>query len=70
MLLIFLHYPSNSDNVYGSILRIDVDSFNADEAYSIPSDNPFTGNPIYAYGFTNPWRCGVDPGDVDGELLM
>jgi glucose/arabinose dehydrogenase len=50
----------NTDNVYGSILRIDVDG----DPYDIPADNPFAaggGAPeIYAYGFRNPWRMTFD----------
>jgi glucose/arabinose dehydrogenase len=56
----------NKSNLYGSILRIDVDS---GSHYGIPSDNPFAGNidgfkeEIYAYGLRNPWRFSFD-GDV------
>ena len=57
----------------GSILRIDVDNYSADTAYSIPPDNPFVNESnskpeIYAYGLRNPWRCSVDRGDrITGE---
>ena len=48
-------------NLFGSILRIDV---NRGEPYAIPHDNPFvnkTGrDEIYAYGFRNPFRISFD----------
>jgi glucose/arabinose dehydrogenase len=52
----------DSTNVYGTILRIDVDS---GDPYAGPSDNPFTGvaevpDEIWAYGFRNPWRFSFD----------
>src|SRR5262245_3167327 len=59
--------PGNSTNPYahdltslnGKILRINLDG-------TIPGDNPFVGQPpkrpeIFAYGFRNPWRFGIDP---------
>lgn len=74
--------PGNSTNPYaqdltslnGKILRINRDG-------TVPADNPFVGQPpkrpeIYAYGFRNPWRFGIDPatgrlwvGDV-GDLTV
>lgn len=64
----------NTKNVFGSLLRIDVDS---GQPYGIPLDNPFVGNPlcsastmtqdasescpeIYAWGLRNPWRFSFD----------
>lgn len=48
-------------NLFGNILRIDVNSGNP---YGIPADNPFVGKPgldeIYAYGFRNPYRFSFD----------
>jgi glucose/arabinose dehydrogenase len=64
-------------NLFGNILRIDVDHGNP---YGIPADNPFVGKPgldeIYAYGLRNPYRFSFDSkgnhdliaGDV-GQLL-
>ena len=59
----------NTQNLLGSMLRIDVDG----TPYSIPADNPFHGNPlcnsgvtstdcpeIYAWGLRNPWRWSFD----------
>ncbi len=55
------------DNLWGSILRIDVD---ADEGYEIPDDNPFTQDPdrkseIWLYGLRNPWRFDFHPETED-----
>jgi glucose/arabinose dehydrogenase len=52
-----------TQNLLGSILRIDVDG---GSPYSIPSFNPFVGkvglDEIYAYGFRNPYRFSFDMG--------
>lgn len=59
-------------NLFGSILRIDVDNLDSAMKYSIPSSNPFFGNTsgymeeIYAYGLRNPWRMSFD--SETGEL--
>ncbi len=62
-------YPDNAggngqditDNLLGSILRIDVD---AGAPYAIPTDNPFVDedglDEIWAYGFRNPYRISFD----------
>jgi len=53
--------------LYGSLIRIDVDTTTAGKNYGIPPDNPYVGNgsgyleEIYAYGFRNPWRFSIDP---------
>jgi len=52
----------NKTNLFGSILRIDV---NISEGYGIPQSNPFInmGNfrpEIWAYGLRNPWRFSFD----------
>jgi glucose/arabinose dehydrogenase len=66
-------YPDNAggngqditDNLLGSILRIDVDG---GAPYAIPPDNPFAGteglDEIWAYGFRNPYRISFDGGDL------
>jgi len=58
----------NLTNLYGKILRIDVNkqSFDGGENYSIPEDNPFANNTngyreeIFAYGLRNPWKFSQD----------
>lgn len=65
------------DNLWGKLLRIDVDT---GEPYAIPPDNPFVDTPgarpeIWAYGLRNPWRFAFDPATNDlyiggpGEFL-
>ena len=53
------------DDLLGAILRLDVRGSSADQPYRIPPDNPFVGRPdaraeLWAYGFRNPWKIGVD----------
>jgi hypothetical protein len=59
-----------TDNLLGSILRIDVDGA---PPYGIPADNPFVGreglDEIYAYGFRNPWRFSFDQGGTHALLV-
>jgi glucose/arabinose dehydrogenase len=57
------HNGQNLNSLLGKILRIDVDAHTGEQAYAIPSDNPFVeqGAPeIYAYGLRNPWRFSFD----------
>jgi len=55
-------------NLFGSLLRIDVDG---DHPYAIPPDNPFVGtegaDEIYAYGLRNPYSFSFDR---SGERLL
>lgn len=55
-------FAQDVDSLYGSILRIDVDS--GYPGYAIPETNPFVGKPgrdeIYAWGFRNPYRLTFD----------
>lgn len=52
--------------LYGKVLRIDVDQTDDGKSYGIPADNPFVENKknyreeIYAYGLRNPWRFSFD----------
>lgn len=50
------------DNVFGSILRLDVDD---GAPFAIPNDNPFVGNvtarpEVWSYGLRHPWRISFD----------
>ncbi|XP_023238922.1 HHIP-like protein 2, partial [Centruroides sculpturatus] len=58
----------NKNSLLGKILRINVSCISISKKYCIPRDNPFLNakhakEEIYAYGFRNPWRCCLDPGD-------
>ncbi len=59
-------------NLFGTVLRIDVDNPKDNLNYGIPSDNPFSGNnegfreEIYAYGLRNVFRMSFDM--VTGKL--
>lgn len=52
--------------IYGKLLRIDVNTASGDENYSIPEDNPYSGNTngyaeeVFAYGLRNPWKFSFD----------
>ena len=53
-----------TENLLGSILRLDVDDQSGDRPYGIPDDNPFVGDEgldeHYAWGLRNPWRMSFD----------
>ncbi|WP_435077288.1 PQQ-dependent sugar dehydrogenase [Halococcus sp. AFM35] len=57
-----------TENLLGSILRIDVDSREGDKPYGIPDDNPLVGkaglDEQFAWGFRNPWRMGFSNGKL------
>ena len=60
----------NTDTLLGKILRIDP---SPDGGYTVPSTNPFLGQPgkraeIWAYGLRNPWRFSFDP--ATGNLII
>jgi glucose/arabinose dehydrogenase len=67
-------YPANAGgngqdievNLFGNILRIDVDRNSGSKEYGIPNDNPFVGktglDEIWAYGLRNPYRFSFDMG--------
>lgn len=58
-----------TENLLGSILRINVDNQEGEKAYAIPDDNPLIGksglDEQFAWGFRNPWRMSFN----DGELF-
>ncbi|QLG61429.1 PQQ-dependent sugar dehydrogenase [Halorarum salinum] len=59
-----------TENLLGSVLRIDVDSEGGDTPYGIPDDNPLVGeeglDEHYAWGFRNPRSMSFN----DGELFV
>lgn len=60
-------HSQDRTNLYGNLLRIDVDSPAGGKNYGIPVDNPFVGNgsgwheEIYAWGVRNTWGLSIDP---------
>ena len=64
----------NLTDLFGKILRIDVDNPDPDRNYGIPVDNPFYADTegfreeIYAYGFRNPFRMSFD--SLTGQLWV
>lgn len=61
------------DDLEAAILRIDIDSRQRGQPYSIPPDNPFVALPnargeVWAYGLRNPWKMSFDP--TDGSLWV
>ena len=61
----------DTQNPFGSILRIDVDTLGTNGRYGIPAQNPFAaggGAPeIFCWGVRNPWRLGTD--SVTGDVF-
>ena len=60
-------------SLLGKILRININRRSADEGYSIPYDNPFTGAApwrpeVLALGLRNPWRFSFDR--LTGDLWL
>ena len=57
-----------TENLLGSVLRLDVDSDGDGAPYGIPDDNPLVGrdglDEQYAWGFRNPWRMSFDGTDL------
>ena len=57
-----------TENLLGSVLRIDVDDRSPQRGYSVPDDNPLVGtdglDEQYAWGFRNPWRLSFDGEDL------
>jgi glucose/arabinose dehydrogenase len=60
-----------TENLLGSILRIDVDEEREDRPYAVPEDNPLVDDEgrdeLYAWGFRNPYRLSFDS---DGRLFV
>jgi len=55
----------NLGNLFGKVLRIDVNAKDAGKNYAVPKDNPFVSTKdalpeIWAYGLRNPWRIAFD----------
>jgi uncharacterized repeat protein (TIGR03806 family) len=60
-------------NLLATLIRIDVDDPFPGKAYRVPLDNPFANlkgarPEIWAYGFRNPWRMGID--ERTGEIWV
>jgi len=57
-----------TENLLGSVLRIDVDGREGENGYAVPDDNPLVGqeglDEQFAWGFRNPWRLSVDQGTL------
>ncbi len=66
---VFSQFSQDTDLLWGSMLRIDVDN---GDPYTIPGDNPFAtggGRPeIYAWGFRHPWKWNFDR--ATGEIWL
>ena len=48
----------DTSTLFGKILRISINATAG--TYTVPPDNPIPGNPMWALGFRNPWRCSFD----------
>lgn len=60
-------------NLWGKILRIDVDNTSSGNNYAIPIDNPFVSDgaaadEIWVYGLRNPWKFSFDR--LNGNLWI
>jgi glucose/arabinose dehydrogenase len=67
-----LNASQTKTNLLGKILRIGVEPANG-ESYSVPTNNPFFGDPsyrpeIWALGLRNPWRFSFDR--LTGDLYI
>ncbi|HTR42687.1 MAG TPA: chitobiase/beta-hexosaminidase C-terminal domain-containing protein [Pseudomonadales bacterium] len=66
-----LNYGQATTNMFGKILRIDVE--NGVSPYAVPPSNPFVSSnnfvhETWAYGLRNPWRFSFD--DLTGDLYI
>ncbi len=57
-----------TQNLLGSILRIDVDAYEGGKPYAVPDENPLVGgdglDELWAWGFRNPWRLSFSGDDL------
>jgi glucose/arabinose dehydrogenase len=57
-----------TENLLGSVLRIDVGDTDGEKPYAIPGDNPLLGregrDEHYAWGLRNPWGMSFSGGDL------
>jgi len=57
-----------TENLLGSVLRIDVDDRDGEKPYGIPDDNPLLGSEgldeHFAWGLRNPWGMSFHGGDL------
>ena len=64
-------HAQDTTNLFGAMIRIDVDRRDPGLAYAIPADNPFVSGghlpEVFAFGFRNPWRFDFGP---EGVLLL
>jgi len=63
----------NLSNLWGKILRIDINNTSGGNNYAIPLDNPFVSNgaaadEIWVYGLRNPWKFSFD--SLNGNLWI
>lgn len=68
-----VHDPQSLAELYGKILRIDVNNIPIDQPYGIPADNPFLATvgarpEIWALGLRNPYRFSFDA--LNGDLWV
>jgi len=68
-----VHDPQSLAELYGKILRIDMDNVPAGQPYGIPADNPFLAvagarPEIWALGLRNPYRFSFDA--LNGDLWI
>jgi glucose/arabinose dehydrogenase len=59
------NFAQRGDSLWGKMVRINVDNFAVPPYYTIPADNPFTGDPnfldeIFSLGLRNPFRWSFD----------
>ncbi len=68
-----LHTGQDVSDLLSSLLRIDVHHASDGKKYTVPTDNPFVGRAntrpeIWAFGFRNPWRFGIDA--TNGQIWV